>query len=96
MGATHALRAAYMHPKCRMRVLPVLWCMKTITTAPSVNTGFDLFRLTKSKEVVDLAPNTIRKFARDGLPIYRCGKATFISRSELAAFIRTQATGGAM
>jgi hypothetical protein len=51
---------------------------------------FDLFRLTKSKEVVDICPNTIRAFAKKGLRIYRAGKPAFVSRSELLAFIKTQ------
>ena len=53
--------------------------------------NFDLFRLTKSKQTVDLAPNTIRKLAKKGLRIYRHGKAAFVSRSELAAYIRANA-----
>lgn len=50
--------------------------------------GFDLFRLSKSKEIVDLAPNTLRAYNRQGLPFYRKGKAIFISRAELGSFIR--------
>ncbi len=53
--------------------------------------GFDFSRLSKSKELVDISPNTIRKFGREGLPLYRYGKAVFFSRSELAAFIRSRA-----
>lgn len=53
-------------------------------------TGFDLARLTRSKELVDLAPNTIRKFAKEGLPLYRNGKAVFFSKAELEAFIRSR------
>jgi hypothetical protein len=52
------------------------------------DSGFDLERLTKSKDSVDLAPNTIRAYAKKGLPLYRCGKAVFFSKSELAQFIR--------
>ncbi|HWQ93380.1 MAG TPA: hypothetical protein VN673_17045, partial [Clostridia bacterium] len=51
--------------------------------------GFDLFRLTKAKEVVDVCPNTLRAYNKKGLPFYRKGKAIFISKSELAAFIRS-------
>ena len=54
------------------------------------NTNFDLFRLTKSKEVVDICPNTLRAFQRQGLRFYRSGKAVFISKSELSAFIKSQ------
>lgn len=49
--------------------------------------AFDLFRLSKSKEVVDLAPNTLRAYNRDGLPFYRKGKTVFISKAELTAYI---------
>jgi hypothetical protein len=48
---------------------------------------FDLFRLSHAKEAVDLAPNTIRKFNRQGLNIYRKGKIAFVSRQELEAFL---------
>jgi hypothetical protein len=51
--------------------------------------GFDLFRLSKSKDVVDVCPNTLRSYHREGLPFYKRGKAIFISKTELAAFIRT-------
>jgi hypothetical protein len=50
--------------------------------------GFDFARLSKSKDSVDLAPNTIRKYAKHGLPLYRLGKAVFFSKAELAAFIQ--------
>jgi hypothetical protein len=50
--------------------------------------SFDLIRITKSKDTVDLAPNTIRSFARQGLKLYKCGKACFFSRAELEHFIR--------
>ena len=49
--------------------------------------GYDLFRLTKSKREVDLSPNTLRAYFKDGLPFYRKGKAVFISRAELQAYI---------
>jgi hypothetical protein len=52
-------------------------------------TSFDLFRITKAKEVVDLCPNTVRKFFKKGLRHYRRGKAIFVSKSELDAFIRS-------
>lgn len=50
--------------------------------------GFDLFRLTKSKETVDISPNTLRDYNRRGLKFYRSGKPVFVSKTELAAFIR--------
>jgi len=53
--------------------------------------GFDLFRLSKSKPTVDICANTLRAYHRNGLPFYRRGKAVFISKTELAAFIRAQA-----
>jgi hypothetical protein len=57
---------------------------------PAVSqTAFDLFRLSKSKSAVDLCPNTIRAYFKMGLPSYRMGKAVFISRTQLQAFILT-------
>jgi hypothetical protein len=53
--------------------------------------SFDLFRLSKSKEVVDLAPNTLRAWFRDGLTFYKRGKATFVSKTEVQAFIKAKA-----
>jgi hypothetical protein len=55
--------------------------------------SFDLFRLSKAKEVVDVCPNTLRAYHRAGLPFYRQGKAIFISKCELGAFIRGQFRG---
>jgi len=52
--------------------------------------SFDLVRLTKSKPAVDLCSNTIRQYARNGLPLYRKGKAVFFSKAELAVFIRAK------
>jgi hypothetical protein len=51
---------------------------------------FDFFRLSKSKEAVDICPNTLRSYHRLGLPFHRQGKAVFISRTELAEFIRSK------
>ena len=50
---------------------------------------FDLFRLSKSKETVDICPNTLRTYHRLGLPFYRKGKAVFISRTDLTDFIQS-------
>lgn len=52
---------------------------------------FEFFRLTKAKEHVDLAPNTLRAYARHGLKLHRIGGAVFVSRTELANFIRNRA-----
>ncbi len=49
---------------------------------------FDMFRLNKAKAAVDLCPNTIRAYANEGLPIYRRGRAVFVSKTELQDFIR--------
>lgn len=53
--------------------------------------SFDLIRLSKSKAVVDISSNTIRAYNRDGLPLYRRGKAVFFSKSELEQFLRIPA-----
>jgi phage terminase Nu1 subunit (DNA packaging protein) len=49
---------------------------------------FDLVRLSHAKEIVDVSPNTVRKLAEAGLPIYRSGRAVFFSKRELEAFIK--------
>lgn len=59
------------------------------SSQPGEGHGFDLARLSKSKQAVDVCSNTIRSYARRGLPLYRQGKAVFFSKGELAAFIRT-------
>lgn len=53
--------------------------------------GFEMFRLSRGKEVADLAPNTLREYHRLGLPFYRVGRAVFVSKADLAAFIRARA-----
>jgi hypothetical protein len=62
------------------------------------DSGFDLFRLSKSKAVVDISSNTLRAYNKQGLPFYHRGKAIFVSKSELASFIRfaptSQVEGG--
>jgi hypothetical protein len=50
--------------------------------------GFDLVRLSKSKEIVDFAPNTIRAYDKEGLALYRKGKAVFFSKAELERFLK--------
>jgi len=52
---------------------------------------FDLFRLSKSKSAVDVSPNTIREYARQGLKLRRLGRAVFVSRTELDRFILQRA-----
>jgi len=49
---------------------------------------FGLFRLSKSKLVVDVCPNTLRAYNSQGLPFYKVGKSVFVSYAELEAFIR--------
>jgi hypothetical protein len=48
---------------------------------------FELFRLSKSKTAVDVCPNTLRAYFKQGLQFYKKGKAVFVSRTELARFI---------
>lgn len=57
-------------------------------TGTQKSNSFDLFRLSKGKETVDICSNTLRSYLRRGLRCYRQGKAVFISKTELAAFIR--------
>lgn len=61
----------------------------------SPDPGFDLFRLSRSKHVVDVCSNTLRAYHRDGLQFYRAGKAVFVSKSELASYIRQRAMNAA-
>ncbi len=57
---------------------------------------FDLFRLSRSKEVVDISPNTLRAYHIAGLPFYTQGKATFISKTDLIGFIKFGRVAGAI
>lgn len=60
-----------------------------MSIAANRGTGsFDLFRLSKSKAVVDLAPNTLRSYFKDGLTYYKRGKCIFVAKSEVEDFIR--------
>ncbi len=60
----------------------------TVIPLPApANSGFDLFRLSKSKEVVDVCPNTLRAYNKQGLPFYHRGKSIFVSKAELAQFV---------
>ncbi len=59
-----------------------------INETKASDASFDLFRLSKAKSVVDICSNTLREYFKQGLPHYTRGKAVFISKTELAAFIR--------
>jgi hypothetical protein len=65
---------------------------KLNTVQTEIAPSFDLVRLSRSKEVCDFAPNTIRKFFREGLRAYRVGKMVMFSKSELSALIKSRAT----
>jgi hypothetical protein len=58
--------------------------------AESGKPSWDLCRIGRAKEIVDLCPNTIRAYARRGLQIYNCGKVTLFSVRELEAFVRSR------
>ncbi len=77
-------------PELRKRITAALQSINRtglLPTTTQTNSGFDLFRLSKSKEVVDVCPNTVREYNRQGLPFYHRGKAIFVSKIELAQFI---------
>lgn len=57
-----------------------------------VAASFDLFRLSKSKRIVDLCPNTLRKYHAEGLNFYGQGRSVFVSKSELESFIKSRRT----
>ena len=63
-------------------------------TAQNAAAGFDLVRLSKSKQAVDLCSNTMSAYNRAGLPFYKRGKAVFFSKVELATFIRANQNVG--
>jgi len=65
--------------------------MNASTVVQQPSPSFDLFRLSKAKQAVDLAPNTIRSYFRRGLNSYRKGKVVFVSRMELEQFIKAKA-----
>jgi hypothetical protein len=62
----------------------------TVQVTQTSDVNFDMVRLSKSKQAVDLAPNTIRALAEKGLRLYRHGKMVFFSRTELVALIRSK------
>ena len=49
---------------------------------------FGFFRLSKSKLMVDVCPNTLRVYNAQGLPFYKVGKSIFVNYAELEDFIR--------
>ena len=49
-----------------------------------------MVRIAKAKERTDHSPNTIRKYATEGLRLYKIGKCTYFSASELVEFIRVR------
>jgi hypothetical protein len=53
-----------------------------------LKSDFDLIRLHQAPALVGLSRTAIRNFSRDGLKLYRRGRMTFLSRAELAEFIR--------
>jgi DNA-binding transcriptional MerR regulator len=55
-------------------------------------TEFDLVRISSAKKACGVCSNTIRAYAREGLALYKKGRATFFSRAELADHIRRTAT----
>jgi hypothetical protein len=53
------------------------------------NQSFDLVRIGRAKKAVDISDVTIRAWAARGwLHIYKVGKASFFSKSELESVIR--------
>ena len=50
--------------------------------------SFDMVRLNRSKKVVDISVNTIKEYSRQGLNLYKRGRAVFFSQAELEAFIK--------
>jgi hypothetical protein len=88
---TRDSRSAAFDPKLReqlARALRLVTESDRIRDSKPPDAGFDLFRLSKSKDVVDVSANTLRAYNREGLPFYKQGKAIFVSKTELAAFIR--------
>ncbi|GEM_PF-1664715 len=63
----------------------------TVKNEIGASQSFDLFRLTKAKATVDVCSNTLREYNRQGLPFYKRGRAVFVSKTELEAFIRNPA-----
>ena len=64
--------------------------VKLVNAPQTTADGWDLFRLSRAKSVVDISVNTLRAYHKMGLRFYRVGKSIFISKAELDAFIRTR------
>jgi hypothetical protein len=62
--------------------------MSNIAPTRTVDTSFDLCRISHAKQNTSLCSNTIRAYFRQGLGCYRRGKVVFFSKTELEAFIR--------
>ena len=60
-------------------------------SATQVRPSFDLVRITRAKPEVGVCTNTIRAYAKEGLNLYRKGRAVFFSRAELDIHIRNTA-----
>ena len=58
-----------------------------IKTNEQIKNRFDFFRLSCSKERVDLCSNTLRDYNARGLKFYKIGKSVFVSYNELEKFI---------
>jgi len=87
---TVSARSAETDPRLRKQITAALESISQTGLAvrqPSSTSCFDLFRLSKSKQVVDICPNTLRAYNNHGLPFYHRGKAIFVSKAELATFI---------
>lgn len=52
--------------------------------------SFDLVRITRTKQEIGIATSTVRQYVDQGLRLYKCGKAAFVSKAELEAWIKTQ------
>ena len=60
----------------------------------SLRTSFDLIRISSARREVGVCSNTIRAYAKEGLNLYRKGRAVFFSRAELETHIRRTAIKG--
>ena len=52
---------------------------------------FDLVKVIRSKNIFDVSPSTIKAWSLRGLKIYKVGNTRFVSKRDVAAFIRNQA-----
>ncbi len=87
---TGGMESAGFDQNTRDALLVAARAIKRNATGPvhsEASSSFDLFRLSKSKVTVDICPNTLRTYNKQGLPFYHRGKAVFVSKAELATFI---------